>query len=148
MSKCRSAPIFADQFRSAVVLLLVAAAVLAFLFGEYLEAFAIVVVIAHRASLIGAADKLLRQIAVRRLLSGQAAELAEIGAEPCRAGTAWTWDGVRFRLLHPSPGDLWSGNDSSCVLTVENAAGRILLPGDIEARAERDGRQTCVAPRA
>ena len=29
----------------------------------------------------GAADKLLRQIAVRRLLSGQAAELAEIGAE-------------------------------------------------------------------
>ncbi len=86
---------------------------------------------------VGGAGKLLRQIPVRRLLSGQAAELAELGAEPCRAGSEWTWDGVRFRLLHPPSGEHWRGNDSSCVLAVENAAGRILLPGDIEAPAER-----------
>ncbi len=85
----------------------------------------------------GAADKLLRQIPVRRLLSGEAAELAELGAAPCRAGTEWTWDRVRFRLLHPPSGEPWRSNDSSCVLAVENAAGRILLPGDIEAPAER-----------
>lgn len=57
-------------------------------------------------------------------------------ARPCRDGQAWTWEGVDFRLLHPADASS-DRNDASCVLLVESAAGaRLLLPGDIEARAE------------
>ncbi|MCP5196045.1 MAG: DNA internalization-related competence protein ComEC/Rec2 [Gammaproteobacteria bacterium] len=57
------------------------------------------------------------------------------GAEPCRAGQDWVWDGVRFRILHPPPYGFRDDN-ASCVLKVEGATGRVLLPGDIETRAE------------
>ncbi|MEB1528572.1 DNA internalization-related competence protein ComEC/Rec2 [Xanthomonas sp. WHRI 7945] len=50
---------------------------------------------------------------------------------PCLAGTAWEWDGVRFRFLHPTPGFPYLGNESSCVLRVESAHGAMLLTGDI-----------------
>jgi competence protein ComEC len=60
---------------------------------------------------------------------------------PCRAGAAWTWDGVRFALLHPaaaSHDDPWlKSNSRSCVLRVETRHGAVLLTGDIEARDER-----------
>jgi competence protein ComEC len=67
------------------------------------------------------------RIAVRR-------ELGTRGHEPCRAGQAWDWDGVRFELLHPA-GAQWDGNDASCVLRIEGSYAA-LLPGDIEAGAE------------
>lgn len=54
---------------------------------------------------------------------------------PCRAGQQWLWDGVWFRVVHPSPGD-WSDNDSSCVLHISGPGGSALLTGDIEAAAE------------
>lgn len=57
-------------------------------------------------------------------------------ATPCRAGQAWRWDGVDFRVLHPDGPD-WRGNDASCVLAVSGPGGRVLLTGDIEAAAER-----------
>ncbi|MBN6148888.1 DNA internalization-related competence protein ComEC/Rec2 [Xanthomonas sp. AmX2] len=50
---------------------------------------------------------------------------------PCVAGERWTWDGVRFRFLHPTPGFPYLGNESSCVLRVESAFGTLLLTGDI-----------------
>ena len=55
----------------------------------------------------------------------------------CRAGEQWVWDGVRFRYLHPPEGFLPEGNETSCVLLIETAAGRVLLAGDIERRAEQ-----------
>lgn len=56
-------------------------------------------------------------------------------ATPCRAGQHWHWDGVDFRVLHPTgPGA--SGNDGSCVLLIAAGAVRVLLPGDIERRSE------------
>ncbi|MFP4079779.1 MAG: DNA internalization-related competence protein ComEC/Rec2 [Ectothiorhodospira sp.] len=49
----------------------------------------------------------------------------------CRAGQGWTWDGVRFEMLHPPP--FWGDdNVSSCVLRVSGPGGAILLPGDVE----------------
>ncbi|MFZ4789527.1 MAG: DNA internalization-related competence protein ComEC/Rec2 [Candidatus Competibacteraceae bacterium] len=57
------------------------------------------------------------------------------GAEPCRAGQTWDWDGVRFQILHP-PNSGFSADNASCVLRVEGAAGRVLLTGDIESSAE------------
>jgi len=60
---------------------------------------------------------------------------------PCAAGQFWQWDGVRFEVLHPLPGDdarLGKSNAHSCVLRIESAGGSALLAGDIEAGQERD----------
>lgn len=55
----------------------------------------------------------------------------------CVAGASWTWDGVRFRFLHPGLHFPYLGNEASCVLKVETAQGGLLLPGDIGAVVER-----------
>ncbi|MFZ5637120.1 MAG: DNA internalization-related competence protein ComEC/Rec2 [Pseudomonadota bacterium] len=60
------------------------------------------------------------------------------GLRDCRAGTAWVWDGVRFRFLHPPPHFPYLRNESSCVLRVETAHGAFLLTGDIGGVVERD----------
>jgi competence protein ComEC len=58
----------------------------------------------------------------------------------CQDGQRWTWDGVHFELLHPTPAGLALGgkpNALSCVLRVQDAQGRsALLAGDIEAPQE------------
>jgi len=58
----------------------------------------------------------------------------------CLAGQSWQWDGIRFDMLHPLPGDYRAAappNSLSCVLRVQDAAGRsLLLTGDIEAPQE------------
>ncbi|MBL8538887.1 MAG: DNA internalization-related competence protein ComEC/Rec2 [Betaproteobacteria bacterium] len=59
----------------------------------------------------------------------------------CLGGQQWEWDGVRFEMLSPAPGDDFRGrsdNDSSCVLKMTAATGSALLPGDIERRAETE----------
>ena len=57
--------------------------------------------------------------------------------EPCVDGDSWTWDGVRFDMLHPGP-DLLSRktNDVSCVLRVTAGGKSMLLTSDIEAVSE------------
>jgi competence protein ComEC len=55
----------------------------------------------------------------------------------CRAGTAWTWDGVRLSFLHPTPHFPYLRNESSCVLRIEGAHGAALLTGDIGHVIER-----------
>jgi competence protein ComEC len=58
----------------------------------------------------------------------------------CEAGQQWEWDGVRFEVLHPARDSYQDPaireNDRSCVLRVEAGGRRILLPADIERRAE------------
>lgn len=60
--------------------------------------------------------------------------------ERCAAGQRWEWDGVRFELLHPLPGDYGRSlkpNAMSCVLKVTAAHGAsVLLTGDAEAPQE------------
>ncbi|MCC6135915.1 MAG: DNA internalization-related competence protein ComEC/Rec2 [Candidatus Contendobacter sp.] len=72
---------------------------------------------------------------VARMLTSAPEQTPIDGAEPCRAGQAWEWDGVRFEILHP-PERGFSDDNASCVLRVEGAAGRVLLTGDIEGGAE------------
>jgi competence protein ComEC len=62
---------------------------------------------------------------------------APAATTPCHEGRAWRWDGVGFRVLHPSPWLPYLGNDSSCVLQLGAPGGRVLLPGDIGKRVER-----------
>jgi len=51
--------------------------------------------------------------------------------QPCRAGMAWQWDGVRFRFLHPTAHFPYLGNEAGCVLRIESAHGAALLTADI-----------------
>jgi len=63
-----------------------------------------------------------------------------LASEPCAAGRTWHWDGVRFRILHPTPGAAAKGgraNHLSCVLRIDAAQASLLLTSDIEAVDER-----------
>ncbi len=92
----------------------------------------------------GGAASLMRALPVRVLSSALEAGHALRAAGPphtaCVAGQAWTWDGVRFEVLHPGAEALAaprSSNAVSCVLRVVDAAGRsVLLAGDIESPEE------------
>ena len=59
---------------------------------------------------------------------------------PCAAGQAWTWDGVRFEILHPvaaSYADLTlKPNARGCTLKITAGDTSMLLAGDIEALQE------------
>lgn len=70
-----------------------------------------------------------------QVLMGPDVELP--GGAICRAGQAWTWDEVRFEVLHPDSAFHHRGNDSSCVLKVVTSAGSLLLTGDVETAGER-----------
>jgi competence protein ComEC len=57
----------------------------------------------------------------------------------CVAGQAWSWDGVRFEVLHPtleSYAVRLKNNDRGCVLKVSAPGGSVLLPADIERKSE------------
>ncbi|MEO8144576.1 MAG: DNA internalization-related competence protein ComEC/Rec2 [Betaproteobacteria bacterium] len=62
------------------------------------------------------------------------------GARRCAAGQSWTWDGVRFEILHPANAAATARktNDLSCVLKVSAGARAMLLTGDIEKPAEAE----------
>lgn len=78
------------------------------------------------------------------LIEAAAIEGSALGSavpwQPCEAGAAWTWNGVRFTILHPSASDLGSArlasNARSCVLRVATAHRSLLLTGDIGVREE------------
>jgi competence protein ComEC len=58
----------------------------------------------------------------------------------CAAGQAWTWDGVRFEMLHPLPASYADAalkpNARTCALKITANGKSILLAGDIEAAQE------------
>jgi competence protein ComEC len=88
----------------------------------------------------GGLSGLLADLPVTRLLSGEPSALNTpdgINSEPCRAGTQWRWDGVTFRILHPT-GRGESGNNASCVLHVATGGASVLLTGDVEAGVEAE----------
>ncbi len=83
----------------------------------------------------GGAQAVREQYPAARFLGS--ASVDQVGVEPCRAGQEFTLDGVRFSVLHPEDNSGLSDNDGSCVVLVETLAGRLLLTGDVEERAER-----------
>ncbi len=108
-------------------------------------------VLSHRdIDHVGGAAALLESLPVGELLSslepghpllGHAAQ-----ATRCDAGQAWSWDGVRFEVMHPPAADhdrALKPNALSCVLRVSDARHSALLAGDIE----REQEQTLVSAR-
>lgn len=59
-------------------------------------------------------------------------------SQRCAAGESWMIDDVEFRFLWPRTAAPIEGNDASCVLLITVGKHRILLPGDIEQRAEQE----------
>lgn len=85
----------------------------------------------------------LAQMAVNWLLSSLPQDSALGGnLKPikCFAGQHWTWDGVKFEVLHPQPDSYadaaLTDNNRSCVLKITSASGSLLLTGDIEKSVE------------
>jgi competence protein ComEC len=104
--------------------------------------------LSHRDSdHVGGAVSLLQDLPVRSLSSSFAPEQPLLSAgvphTRCEAGQQWTWDGVRFEVLHPMGARYKLAhrpNTVSCVLRVSGAAdGRqsLLLTGDLEAAQEQ-----------
>ena len=84
---------------------------------------------------IGGVESVMRALPVENILSSVPEKLPQ--AQPCRAGQSWHWDGVDFIMLGPDDAGTGRRNDASCVLMVRSRHGNILLPADIEARAEK-----------
>jgi competence protein ComEC len=84
----------------------------------------------------GGAQSLTEEIETKRILGGEA--LGELNPSPnyCETSDTWTWDGVVFRIVHPSDAGYWRGNNASCVLYIRVASHRLLLTGDIESPVE------------
>lgn len=58
------------------------------------------------------------------------------GHLPCERGQAWRWQELSFTVHWPLPGQRRTGNNGSCVVTVDDGQHSMLLTGDIEADAE------------
>jgi len=92
----------------------------------------------------GGAASVLENFEVGAMLTSLPAGHPLLGLAPgvrrCAAGQGWTWDGVRFEILHPGSAQARAGkaNDLSCVLKVTAGARSMLLTGDIEAPAEAE----------
>jgi competence protein ComEC len=105
-------------------------------------------VLSHRDSdHVGGAASLLAGLPVRAMSSSLGDEhplRLSVGSRGiphrgCEAGQSWDWDGVRFEMLHPLPGDAAStrkSNALSCVLRVQGGGRSLLLTGDIESPQE------------
>jgi competence protein ComEC len=92
----------------------------------------------------GGAASVLENFEVTSMLSSLAAGHPLLNLAPdarrCAAGQAWTWDGVRFEMLHPENAAARpkKTNDLSCVLRVSAGGRAMLLTGDIEKPAEAE----------
>ena len=97
---------------------------------------------------VGGADSIAAALVVDRgWASGTAYEATRVVsavAAPvrrCISGERWDWDGVSFTFLHPAASGVAvtarrHDNDQSCVLRIANAAGTLLLLGDVERAGE------------
>jgi len=86
----------------------------------------------------GGANAILSALPVEKVYSGANPQRwrSEVSM-PCQAGQSWQWDGIKFEMLHPQPEQTRGGNNRSCVLQVSAGDYRLLLPGDIEQKAEQ-----------
>ncbi len=98
----------------------------------------------------GGAKSLLKSVPVDWMLTSVFAE-AEIVTTAnernvktlgCAAGQSWTWDGVRFDVLHPDVDNYKEAklktNDRSCVVKISTPRFSALLTADVEAMSEAD----------
>jgi competence protein ComEC len=111
--------------------------VIPFLASEGVDSVDLLMLSHDDADHAGAWERFVDRSAVSELMAGQPDRLMP-AARPCRRGHAWTWDGVRFEVLHPAGQGVRShDNDASCVLRVVHPRVSFLLTGDITRSIER-----------
>ena len=86
---------------------------------------------------IGGLKGLIGEIPISRILTSVPGRIPHQQVRDCRDGQSWYWDGVYFQVLHPAEAMNLSANDRSCVVRISARDLTLLLPGDIEKRAER-----------
>ena len=59
------------------------------------------------------------------------------GIRACNTPETWVTENLEFRVLHPSTGLPYLGNDSSCVISVNGPGLSLLLSGDISHAVEQ-----------
>lgn len=96
----------------------------------------------------GGARSLLNSVPVDWMLTSVFAEAEivktasqrDVKTLACAVGQSWTWDGVRFDVLHPDPTTYLEAklktNDRSCVIKVSAQNFSALLTADVEALSE------------
>ncbi|MEX1034114.1 MAG: DNA internalization-related competence protein ComEC/Rec2, partial [Cellvibrionaceae bacterium] len=89
----------------------------------------------------GGTEALMAGVAVDDLIVGNdlprvSGTYPDVPASRCDSDAGWRWDEVSFRLIEPD-GATQGRNNQSCILLIEYAGQRVLIPGDIEAPVER-----------
>lgn len=84
---------------------------------------------------IGGARAILETLPVQSIKTSVVKKF--LSAQYCLRGDQWNWDGVDFSFLYPTFNQLDLGNDSSCVLRIDNGQYSVLLTGDIEKFAQQ-----------
>lgn len=104
----------------------------------------------------GSFEELVKQVTIKRVLSGEQQLLSEklasftdknennsnklmLDISQCKSGEQWQWDGVHFEILSPTkPLSGIKANNRSCVLYIRTASNlSLLLTGDIEKKSEK-----------
>lgn len=85
----------------------------------------------------GGALSLLKEFPPREFYASELDHWMPLNRQHCALGQYWQWDEVNFLMLHPTHEDEISENDESCVLAIRVGKQQILLPGDIEQKAEQ-----------
>jgi competence protein ComEC len=92
------------------------------------------------ASSLPAEHPIVLRAQVQAKVGSKAGIEAENAVIACIAGQRWTWDDVRFTVLHPTRAEYDDAraktNDRSCVVRIESAYGTALLTGDLEGKSE------------
>lgn len=76
---------------------------------------------------------LLAELPVDRVVLGGEAP-PDLRATSCHEMPAWRWDDVRFAFVQARSG---MSTSEVCVLVIESGVARVLIPGDVDASAER-----------
>lgn len=86
----------------------------------------------------GGATAILNRLHVNKVYTGASVKRWQYDRSiTCQSGQEWQWDGVDFKFLHPVKEQGIGGNNRSCVLQVSIGSHAILLPADIEVKAEK-----------
>jgi len=102
---------------------------------------------------IGGVTSILQNMPVEKILTSVPQKIDAQNNSNCTKNMQWTWDGVKFSILHPKFSDYllpqtkqdqkatkkrkYSGNNMSCVLLIESKSGNVLISGDIERSIEK-----------
>ena len=85
----------------------------------------------------GSLPKLLAEVPVTEIISAASFPLlSDVKTSVCQAGTKWQWDNVDFELMRADKITWRNENNRSCVLKITGRNLSVLIPGDIEKRAE------------